>query len=170
MINKEGEVFVKDMTLVRFCEKFPEYASKVLVMRAELSVVRRHYLVDLMVMNCFPGRNSCRDIRWHFDGDYYKDNVYVLNVTGPNRTEFLNEDIVLSPPCERKLQGCYLASILVGCGVLSIEDGKNRVYDSRTPHRGVLCNKVGIRVFLRLLASDYIMPKNILKRGFDVPF
>ena len=165
------EVFVKDMELNRFLLKFPEMASKVQRMRSLLPGTHKNYLVDLMVMDCSPGKNTCRDTRWHYDGDYWGDNLYVLNVEGPNRTEFLKDESgIPEPPEGREEQNRFLEEILKGRVSLRIPEGEDRLYDSRTPHRGVVCNETGTRVFLRLMATNYIEPKNIVKKGKNVPF
>jgi hypothetical protein len=165
------EIFVKDMELGRFILKFPEFAAKVERMRSLLPGLHKNHLVDLVVMDCEPGKVTCRDVRWHVDGDPRRDNLYVLNVEGPNRTEFLAEpvDLPTLPEC-REDQNRLLESLLRGRLSLRIPEGEDRLYDSRTPHRGVLCDEHGRRTFLRLMATDYIKPKNIIRRGQDVPF
>jgi hypothetical protein len=165
------EIFVKDMELRRFILKFPEFAAKVEGMRSLLPGLHKNHLVDLVVMDCVPGKTTCRDTRWHVDGDPRRDNLYVLNVEGPNRTEFLAEPVELPElPEGREEQNRLLENLLRGRLPLRIPEGEDRLYDSRTPHRGVLCDEHGRRTFLRLMATDYIKPKNIIRRGQDVPF
>ncbi len=165
------EVFVKDMEFGRFVRKFPEMAGTAAEMRAMLPDDYKTYLVDLVVMDCEPGMKSCRDTRWHFDGDYARDNRYVLWVVGPNRTEFLAEPTEIpEPPGDREAQNEFLERLLADRKACSIPEGVTTLYDSKTPHRGVLCSTKGRRTFLRLLATNYIVPKNIVRRGKDVPF
>lgn len=165
------QLFVKDMELNKFLLKFPEFAGKVGRMRSLLPGTHKNHLVDLMVMDCSPGKNTCRDTRWHFDGDYWGDNLYVLNVEGPNRTEFLGEEVdIPDPPRGREEQNRFLEDFLKDRVSLRIPEGEDRLYDSRTPHRGVVCDEAGRRVFLRLMATNYIEPKNIVKKGANVPF
>ena len=164
------EVFVKDMELRKFVRKFPEWESLASEMRAMLPE-RHNYLVDLVVMDCEPGVNTCRDTRWHVDGDPRKDNRYALWVSGPNRTEFLRDPFDLPDlPEAREEQNRLLEELLADRVPLRIPDGEAIVYDSRTPHRGVVCEEYGRRSFLRLMATDYIKPKNIVRRGDNVPF
>lgn len=164
------EVFVKDMELGKFVRKFPEWESLASEMRSMLPE-RQNYLVDLVVMDCEPGVNTCRDTRWHVDGDSRKDNRYALWVSGPNRTEFLAEPFDLPElPEAREEQNRLLEELLADKVPLRIPDGEAIVYDSRTPHRGVVCEEWGRRVFLRLMATNYIKPKNIVRRGKNVPF
>ena len=165
------EIFVKDMEFGRFLRKFPEFAAKVERMRSLLPGLHKTHLVDLVVMDCAPGKGTCRDVRWHVDGDPRRDNLYVLNVEGPNRTEFLAEPFDLPElPEGREEQNRLLEDLLRGRVSLRIPEGEDRLYDSRTPHRGVVCDEHGRRTFLRLMATNYIKPKNIVRRGQDVPF
>lgn len=165
------EVFVKDMELGKFVRKFPEWEPLAAEMRAMLPDGYQNYLVDLVVMDCEPGVNTCRDTRWHVDGDPNKDNKYALWVSGPNRTEFLAEPFDLPElPENREEQNRLLEGLLAGRDSLRIPDGEAILYDSRTPHRGVVCDEWGQRRFLRLMATNYIKPKNILRRGENVPF
>lgn len=165
------ETFVKDMELGRFVRKFPEWESTAAEMRAMLPDGYLNYLVDLVVMDCEPGVNTCRDTRWHVDGDPRKDNKYALWVSGPNRTEFLADPFDLPDlPEGREEQNRLLEELLSDKVSLRIPDGEAILYDSRTPHRGVVCEEYGRRSFLRLMATNYIKPKNILRRGENVPF
>lgn len=165
------EVFVKDMELGRFLLKFPEWRDVSESMRAILPDGYANYLVDLVVMDCVPGMKTCRDTRWHFDGDWWGDNKYALWVDGPNRTEFLSEPTEIpEPPKNREEQNRFLEELLAGRVARRIPEREALSYDSRTPHRGVVCEERGRRRFLRLMATNYIVPKNILRRGDDVPF
>lgn len=165
------EIFVKDMELGRFVRKFPEWYSLVAEMRLMLPEGYTNYLVDLVVMDCEPGSNTCRDTRWHVDGDPKRDNKYALWVSGPNRTMFLAEPFDLPGlPEGREEQNELLEELLADKDSLRIPDGEVMLYDSRTPHRGVVCDERGQRRFLRLMATNYIKPKNIVRRGENVPF
>ena len=55
---------------------------------------------------------------------------------------------------------------LEGLGLVGVEVPEMTVvtYDSRSPHRGVVCRVPGKRFFLRVMGTDYINPKNYLKR------
>lgn len=165
------EVFVKDMDLGRFLGKFPEMSGILGEMRAKLPDGYGNYLVDCVVMDCAPGMKTCRDTRWHFDGEYGRDNLYVLWVEGPNRTEFLEHEFKFDEvPAGREEQNRFLEETLAGRSVREIPEREPFMYDSKTPHRGVVCREYGRRIFLRLMASNYIVPKNILRRGQNVPF
>lgn len=165
------EVFVKDMEIGKFLKKFPEWASVVEDMRSMLPDGYGHYLVDFIVMDCVPGMKTCRDTRWHFDGDYNGTNKYVLWVSGPNRTEFLLNEVKFDEvPAGREEQNQFLEETLADKDTTEAPDGEPVLYDSKTPHRGVVCTEYGQRRFLRLMATDYISPKNIVKRGQNVPF
>lgn len=154
------EMFVKDSNLVDFERKFGQIKPLIHQMRNNLPDGYRFYLVDLIVQNCLPGVKTCRDIRWHFDGDFHKENKYALWVKGPNRTQFA-PSIQLDPPEGREQQNQYLEKILADIEPITVPDSTIVVYDSTTPHRGVECSEVGKRVFIRVLASNYIRPKRI---------
>lgn len=165
------EIFVKDMELHKFSRKFPEMAGVVREMFEMLPEGYKSYLVDYNVIDCEPGMATCRDTRWHVDGDPRRDNRYALWVSGPNRTLFPAEPMELADlPEGREEQNRMLEALLEGKDSLRIPDGKAVLYDSRTPHRGVVCEEYGRRVFLRLMATNYIVTKNIVRRGEDVPF
>lgn len=165
------EVFVKDMELHKFSGKFPEAGRVAHEMSLMLPRGYAHYLVDYIVMYCVPGEGTCRDTRWHVDGDPRKDNRYALWVSGPNRTLFLADPLELPElPEGREEQNRLLEETLAGRRSVEVPEETVFLYDSRTPHRGVLCEQPGRRAFLRLMATNYIRPKNIIRRGQDVPF
>ena len=158
-------VFVKDMLLDRFNKKFPEFDALSARMRSLLPDGYKHYLVDFIVQDCVPGARTCRDIRWHVDGK--ADNKYVLWARGPNRTEFPERIPDMGGlPADRESQNVWLEGVL-NEGV-EIPDQHIVSYDSKTPHRGVLCRESGKRLFVRMMATNYIVPKNILKNQLPV--
>jgi hypothetical protein len=163
---KTNEIFVKDSNFGDFVRKFTELSCLVEKMRIHLPDNYNFYLVDFIVQNCSPGENTCRDIRWHFDGDYNKENKYVLWVKGPNRTQF-SPEVELNPPDSRESQNQYLEKILAHIEPITIPDSTIVAYDSKTPHRGVKCMEAGQRIFVRLLASNYIRPKRIKNAQFS---
>lgn len=154
------EIFVKDASLKSFEQKFSQFSQLTQKLRSYLPDGYKFYLVDLIVKKCKPGGKTCRDIRWHFDGDYNKNNKYVLWVKGPNRTQFAPE-VSLNPPDTRELQNQYLENIFADIEPITVPDSTIVAYDSRTPHRGVECVESGLRIFIRLMASNYIQPKRI---------
>jgi hypothetical protein len=160
-ISDQSEIYVKDASLVDFRKKFHDFDELTRKMRTYLPDGYRYYLVDLVVQDCVPSQNTCRDIRWHFDGDYNKDNKYVLWVSGPNRTQFPKIIGSYDPPAAREEQNEYLEKILSDIEVEDIPDSTIVAYDSKTPHRGVKCKEYGKRVFFRMMASNYIRPKII---------
>ena len=85
--TKQSPVFAKDFSLGFFIRKFPDFLPLANVMRSMLPDGYTNYLVDLVVTDCKPGVKTCKDTRWHVDGDFDGDNVYVLwakDLTGPN--------------------------------------------------------------------------------------
>lgn len=157
-------VFAKDWKFESFCKRFSDFAGLAQRMRDHLPAGYKHYLLDMMVHDCEPGVKTCGDVRWHFDGDYDGDNKYVLWVKGPNRTEFLQEIPDFSEvPEDRESQNRFLEKTLAGAVVRTAPDQALIGYDSRVPHRGILCKDTGRRVFLRAMATNYIKPKNILR-------
>lgn len=163
-----GEIYVKDMDFSKFCKKFSQLGELAATMRAKLPDGYKNYLVDLIVQDCRPGRQTCRDVRWHVDGDFGGDNRYVLWVRGPNRTEFPSHiPHIEGFPEERHRQNEFLEEMLGGIPSASVPDMTFVSYDSRTPHRGVKCRESGVRTFVRLMATNYIRPKNIIKESID---
>lgn len=164
-----AEIYVKDMDLPKFLVKFPllgELASK---MRCRLPDGYKNYLVDLIVQECRLGSQTCRDVRWHVDGDCTKDNKYVLWVRGPNRTEFPSHPIQIADlPGDRNQQNEFLERMLGRIPSQSVPDMTFVSYDSRTPHRGVVCKESGTRTFVRMMATNYIRPKTIIKENLYV--
>lgn len=160
--GEREEVWAKDWEISRFLRRFPDVEPVVLGMRSLLPDGRRNYLVDMICREHQRGDKTCKDVRWHFDGDYRGDNVYALWVRGPNRTEFPLTTPELDPPADRESQNRYLE----GLGLVGVEVPEMTVatYDSRTPHRGVVCRVPGKRLFIRVMGSDRIEPKNYLKR------
>lgn len=158
------EVFVKDMSLAAFERKFPQLGSLTQKMRSHLPNSYKNYLVDFIVMDCRPGKNTCRDIRWHVDGDFKGDNKYVLWVKGPNRTHFPKDIPSLkNMPDDREAQNRLLESLLENNESLEVPEETIVSYDSTIPHKGVSCKIRGKRYFIRMMASNYIKPKNIHK-------
>ena len=162
MIHWDGEqeeIWAKDWDFYRFLRRFPHMGSVVEPMRGLLPD-RANYLVDMIVKDHIPGERTCRDVRWHFDGDYWGNNEYALWAKGPNRTLFPAEVPELDPPENREYQNRYLE----GLGLVGVEVPEMTVvrYGSRTPHRGVVCSVPGKRVFLRVLSTDTIKPKNFV--------
>lgn len=162
------QIFVKDMDLTRFCNKFSQLAELAATMRAKLPDGYKNYLVDLIVQDCRPGQRTCRDVRWHVDGDFRGDNRYVLWVRGPNRTEFPVQCPQIDHlPGDRHQQNDFLEKMMEQIPSVSVPDMTLVGYDSRTPHRGVKCSESGVRTFVRLMATNYIKPKNIIKESAD---
>ena len=159
-----GEVHVKDMDFSRFCKKFTQLAELAEQMKARLPQGYRDYLIDLIVQDCRPGRQTCRDVRWHVDGDFSGDNQYVLWVRVPNRTLFpADVPEITDMPGDRNSQNDFLEKMMGQIPSKEVPDMTFVSYDSRTPHRGVKCEETGIRTFVRALATNYIRPKNIVK-------
>lgn len=164
-----GEIFVKDMDLGKFCTKFSQLKQLAITMRAKLPDGYLNYLVDLIVQDCRAGSQTCRDIRWHVDGDFEGDNQYVLWVRGPNRTEFPSHTSHIAHlPKDRHQQNDFLEKMLGQIPSVSVPDSTFVCYDSKTPHRGVKCRETGVRTFVRMLASNYIRPKGIIRRSIHV--
>lgn len=160
-----GEIFVKDCSLVDFRKKFKEFDDLAAKMRNCLPNGYKYYLVDLVIQDCKPNQTTCRDIRWHFDGDFHKDNKYVLWVKGPNRTQFPKIIGSFDPPAGREEQNEYLEKNLAHIEVDDVPDSTIVAYDSTTPHRGVKCKESGRRVFVRMMASNYIKPKMLKEKN-----
>lgn len=160
-VGEQEEIWAKDWDISRFLRRFPHISELILGMR-EMLPARKFTLVDLIVADHKVGDPTCRDVRWHFDGDFRGDNAYVLWSRGPNRTEFPETIPLLDPPGDREAQNRYLEGL--GLRGAEIPEMTAVPYDSRTPHRGVVCKISGKRIFARLLATDTIRPKNFIGR------
>lgn len=160
--GEQEEVWAKDWEISKFLRRFPRVEPVVRAMRDLLPDGKKNYLVDMICRDHLPGDKTCKDVRWHFDGDYRGGNVYALWARGPNRTEFARIIPPLDPPEDRESQNRYLESLgLVG---VEVPEMTAVAYDSRTPHRGVVCRVPGNRLFVRVMGTDSIAPKNYLKR------
>lgn len=160
-----GETFVKDAEISKFSKRFPKLEGLLAQMRSRLPDGYKNYLVDLTVQDCRPGKQTCRDVRWHVDGDFHKDNKYVLWVRGPNRTEFPSQiPQIKSLPGDREGQNDFLEKMLHGIPSVCVPDMTLVSYDSTIPHRGVKCRDTGVRTFVRMMATNYIRPKHIKER------
>jgi hypothetical protein len=159
--GEQEEIWAKDWEISRFLRRFPHISEVVLGMKSLLPE-RKTVLVDMIVKDHRVGDPTCRDVRWHFDGDYWGNNAYVLWSRGPNRTEFPETIPVLDPPVERESQNRYLENL--GLKGVEVPEMAAVAYDSRTPHRGVVCKISGKRIFVRLLSTDTIKPKNFIRR------
>jgi hypothetical protein len=158
------EVFVKDMNLSSFIKKFSVLRPLAERMRKHLPDGYQNYLVDFIVQDCLPEERTCRDIRWHVDGDWDKENRYVLWVKGPNRTLFPAQVPQIAEfPCDRNEQNRFLEKMMDGMEEVEVPEQTIISYDSRTPHRGVKCKVEGKRHFVRMMATNYIKPKNIVR-------
>lgn len=165
------EIFVKDMNLPRFLSSFPDFSDLAHEMRKVLPDGYQHYLVDFIVKECVPGDRTCKDVRWHVDGVYDKDNRYVLWARGPNRTMFPAQIPQIDDfPSDREQQNRFLEKFMEGREVFEVPDQTMVSYDSRTPHRGVICKTAGKRVFIRMMATNYIKPKNIIRESANASF
>lgn len=158
----QEEIWAKDWEVSRFLRRFP-HTEPVLSGMQKLLPQRKTLLVDMIVKDHQVGDPTCRDVRWHFDGDYGGNNAYAIWSSGPNRTEFPETIPILDPPSGREEQNRYLE----GLGLRGVEIPEMTVvsYDSRTPHRGVVCKIPGKRIFVRLLATDTIKAKNFIRRA-----
>jgi len=159
--GEQDEIWAKDWEISRFLRRFPHMADLVLGMKSLLPE-RKNILVDLIVEDHKVGDTTCRDVRWHFDGDYAGNNAYVLWCRGPNRTEFPETTPELDPPSDRESQNRYLEGL--GLRGVEVPEMTAVTYDSRIPHRGVVCKITGKRIFVRLLSTDTIKPKNFIRR------
>lgn len=158
------EVFVKDMELACFVRKFPKLSGLANQLRSNLPDGYKNYLVDFIVQEQKPGMNTCRDVRWHIDGDFDKDNKYVLWVKGPNRTMFPCQVPDLKDlPLDRNAQNEFLEKLMETLPSYEVSEETIVCYDSKVPHKGVVCKSQGKRYFIRMMATNYIKPKFIVK-------
>lgn len=156
--------FVKDFELNKFLIKFQELKNLLMEMKSFIDENFSYYSVDLIIKDYKVGENTCRDIRYHIDGDFDKNNQYCIWLSGENRTIFSPETINFHNfPKDRNKQNCLLDNMLEGKPFFEAPNETIIRYDSLTPHKGVICKKPGRRVLLRLMGSNYITPKNFIK-------
>ena len=156
-----SEIFVKDFSVNKFKEKFPKFTKLIDEMKSNLPDGYKYYLIDFVVHDCKPGVHTCKDVRYHVDGDFEKDNQYVLWVSGPNRTVFpTSTPKILNFPTNRNEQNDYLEVLLKDQDSFEVPEETFVAYTSQTPHKGVICKNIGKRYFFRMMASNYIKPKN----------
>jgi len=165
-----NECFIKDYELNKFCETFPKLNSLILEMKSCLNSDFKNYLVDLIVQDYKVGQKTCSDVRYHFDGDFNRDNQYCMWLCGENRTVFSKEiftkdsTLLKGFTTDRNHQSETLESFLKEKPSFIIPEKTILVYDSLVPHKGVICKKSGKRVLVRLMGTNYIKPKNFIKR------
>ena len=124
----------------------------------------KNYLVNVTAKDYRIGEKTCKDVRYHFDGDYYKDNVYCIWCKGPNRTVFLTDKPFFKDvPKDRFSQNSFLEKILKDVPCKEIEDQTFVKYTSQDPHKGVVCKKPGNRIFIRVMGTNYIEAMNYAK-------
>jgi|694.fasta_scaffold16738_15 hypothetical protein len=166
-LNSEiSEIVIKDYEYDKFCKKFVELSDLVQQMKNFIGGNYKNYLVNVNVNNHKIGDKTCVDIRYHFDGDFYKDNIYCIWCKGPNRTVFpVNKQVFNGVPPNRFDQNFFLEKILHNTPSKEIDDQTFIKYTSQDPHRGVVCKTPGKRTFVRLMGTDYIEPKNYVKRS-----
>lgn len=159
------EIFVKDFCCDRFCKKFPRFKNLIGEMKNRIDINYKYFLVDLIIKNHKKGDKTCRDVRYHLDGDYKSDNQYCLWVNGENRTIFSKENIDFDNfPEERSDQNQFLENTLRGKECFEVPENTFVVYSSKDPHKGTICKKSGRRVFVRLMGTNYIPPRNFIKK------
>jgi hypothetical protein len=159
-----NEIFVKDYDYNKFIKKFVDFEKIVCEMKAKIKNDFSFYLVDLIIKNHKIGEKTCTDVRYHLDGNFELDNQYCIYCEGSNRTIFCNEKINFENfPKDRESQNRLLEEFLKSKDSYEIPEKEYIVYDSKTPHKGVVCKEKGKRVFIRLMGTNYIKPKNYIK-------
>lgn len=160
------ELVVKDYDVDIFCKKYPQLSDLVLEMKKVVGGNFQNYLVNITSKDYKIGDKTCADTRYHFDGDYYRDNIYCIWCKGLNRTVFPEKPVVLeNVPKDRFEQNIFLEKILKDVPSKEIDDQTLVRYTSQDPHKGVVCKKPGNRLFVRVMGSNYLEPKNYVKRN-----
>lgn len=163
---KNKNCFVKDFDLNKFSTRFPEIKPLLKEMKSHIDEIFSYYLVDLIINEYKSGEKTCRDVRYHLDGDFNKNNQYCIWLSGKNRTIFSIEPIIFSGfPLDRNQQSIFLDNFLKEKSCFEAPDETIIKYDSLTPHKGVICKEPGRRVLLRLMGTNYIKPKNFIKKA-----
>lgn len=160
------EIVIKDYDFDKFCEKFVDLSGLVQQMKSFIGGDHKNYLVNVTVKDHKKGDKTCTDVRYHFDGDYYSDNIYCIWCKGPNRTVFPNnKNIFHVVPKNRLDQNAFLERVLRDTPSKEIDEQTFVKYTSKDPHKGVVCEAPGKRTFVRLMGTNYIEPKNYVKKS-----
>jgi len=162
------EIVIKDYEYDKFCKKFIELADLVQQMKSFIGGNYKNYLVNVTVKDHKIGDKTCVDISYHFDGDYHKDNVYCIWCKGPNRTVFpvhSSKQVFHEVPENRFDQNSFLEKMLYGVPSKEIDEQTFIKYTSKDPHKGVVCKTTGKRIFVRLMGTNYLEPKNYVKKS-----
>jgi len=163
---KLPEIVIKDYDFNIFCARYNELSEIVSEMKNIIGCDFKNYLVNVTVKDYKIGEKTCKDVRYHFDGDYYKDNEYCVWCKGNNRTVFPTEKTNLSNVPENRFeQNAFLEKVLKNVPSKEIEDQTFVKYTSQDPHKGVICREPGNRIFIRLMGTNYIKASNYAKRN-----
>lgn len=167
LLNKVGHnpsmgfsknLLMKDFSVSSFLKQKPEMEGLIKELSTHFEH-RKYITVDYQELVLTPGRKTCRDPRWHVDGE---DNQYIIVAWGSSLTEFALDSIELKGDFREKnlhLQGYNFSKIYTATSGIPV------LYDSKQIHKGVVAKEKGKRVFLRLCSSNYISPKNQILEG-----
>ena len=161
------EIVIKDYDFESFCKKYSSFdmVPKMKSIIDMLNLSFKHYLVNVTIKDYSVGDKTCVDTRYHVDGDYTKDNVYCLWCKGSNRTVFSKSSLEnVSMPNERMAQNIFLENLLKDSNSYEVDDQTIYRYTSKDPHKGVICKVPGNRIFVRVMGTNYLTPKNYIQR------
>lgn len=169
-----SSITYKDFDLIKLLMSRPDLEPIFSEIISAIKTKKKHITVDykeFFPVVDLPSR-TCQDTSWHTDG---KDNEYYLACFGLNGTEFLTSSSDIIPKSDLKLQN-QLTNAMVNSSQKTLNSfkAKNGVlykYDSMTIHRGheVLVETFdeavsNSRILIRICCSDYITPKNYIKK------
>lgn len=161
------ELIIKDYEYNAFCKRYSEMSELLVQMKNFIGKNHKNYLVNVTVRDHSVGDKTCVDTRYHFDGDYYSDNIYCIWCKGPNRTVFPIDKVEFQTvPNSRFDQNVFLEEMLKKVPAKEIDEETFIKYTSRDPHKGVVCKNPGKRIFVRLMGTNYIEPKNYVKKTY----
>ena len=160
------EIVLKDYDIDIFYKRYQELSDLVSEMKKVIGGNFQNYLVNITSKHYKIGDKTCADIRYHFDGDYYRDNTYCIWCKGLNRTVFPEKSIVFeNVPKDRLEQNVFLERALKDVEGEEVDNETFVRYTSQDPHKGVICKEPGYRLFVRLMGTNYLEPKNYVKRN-----
>ena len=162
-LNFDKSSSLKDFSVERILELRPELGPLLADLIPHLPQ-KKFITVDYSELNLKKGSRTCKDPRWHVDG---VDNQYIILNFGISRTRFLNQEVPeglsdLSGHDNLKELNSTLADTFKHEQGSEIPDGVPVLYSSKDIHKGNVSLEEGKRILLRICASDYLRPKNVV--------
>lgn len=160
-INHHQGILFKDSSKEKICSVFPELENIINSLHQQM-IPKQFLTIDFSIQEFSKGEKSCVNPGWHVDGE---NNQYIILSWGDYLTQFLKKELPLVGSLkENNLIIKTLEKSFLIDDVFEIESGVPILYDSKQVHKGRIADTYGKRVFLRLCSSDYLNPKNFVRK------